>query len=458
MSTGLRPPVAVTTTLAERPVRPDAIRVVPSNRIERVVATTVIFFLAHNMPQIWMVKPFGQEQSGDSALTQLALLLAGTLFFAFASLQFSLGPFLQLLRQEPALPAFIVLLMASAAWSPVPVETLRQGVLLFGIMFVGYWLVVRFPLHEILGMAAVAFGVGALMQMFVIKFLPAYGALGDGWVGVFKNRNVFGRHLTLAILTTFIAARVHRRHRMVLYASALAMVFMLLNANSKTSLVGAIGTTVMTAVFVLFRARRTLYGAVVIVVSTVTVGVIVFALGNLEVITSRLNRDVSLTGRTQIWETMIPEIMKRPVWGYGWNGFFTNDWYGPARPIYLLGLGQVAHAHNALLQYAANLGLVGAGLALLITLRLIVRGARIVRYYDGAAGLFPLVFGGYVLITSITEYGVVATDSHFLLFVVAVAASTPGRRDALGRSGAIVTRAAAGTLRRAPLRPSLPPH
>ncbi len=212
---------------------------------------------------------------------------------------------------------------------------------------------------------------------------------------------------------------------------------MLLNANSKTSLIGAIGTTVMTVVFVAFRARRTLYGAVAITMTSAVVATAALAVGNLGRVTTQFSRDASLTGRTEIWAAMVPEIMKRPVWGYGWNGFFTNDWRGPARPVYLLGLGQVAHAHNALLQYAANLGLVGAGLALLITLRLMIRGARIVRFYRGASGLFPLVFSGYLLITSITEFGVVAPDAHFLMFVVAVAAATPGRRGALAASGAM---------------------
>lgn len=414
-----------------RPVSPVPLSLVPSSRLERGIAGVAVFFLTYNMPTTWLVKPtYGTIGTNAAAPTQLALLLAGLAIFALLTLRLDVGPFVDIARQEPLLPAFVGLIVASTLWSTQPDAAFRDGITIAGITVVGYWLVVRFPLRQIVGITAAAFAVGTVFQLTVISFAPAYGAMEDGWVGVFKNRNIFGRHLSLALLVFLIAARFHRRFRMALYGGSAVVVFMLLHANSKTSLVVSLVTPVMGMVFTAFRARRTLYGAVAITIVTMMVGAGFLVSNNLDTITEALDRQPNLSGRTEIWRWALPSVGERPLFGFGWHGFFTTDWAGPAHTVYTR-LGLTAHAHNALLQYALTVGVVGAAIAVALYLRLIVRAARVVRHYQGSVGLFPLLYASYAVLNSVTEYGVIAPDSHFLLFVVAVAAAGPGRRDAL---------------------------
>ena len=90
-----------------------------------------------------------------------------------------------------------------------------------------------------------------------------------------------------------------------------------------------------------------------------------------------------------------------------------------------------AHSHNGLLEAMLQLGVIGGVLVIAIHVRLIVRAARIVRYYRGAVGLFPLTYAAYVLMSSINEPGIYYRRAPFLIYVVLLTVAARGRRDVL---------------------------
>jgi len=412
-------------------VRPSAGLTAPT-RPEQGMALLVMFVLMFSVPSYWFLPPY-VDTANDASRSQIAALCVLTLVFALLSSNLNVTPFLRVMRQEALLPLFIGLVLSSIMWTTQPYEATRDGFLLVLICFVGYWIGTRFPLSSVLGLASIAVALGAVLQVAIIKFFPEYGASGEAWIGVFKDKNVFGRHISLALLILMLASRIHRRYRFVLYGVMLVELLFLVKSDSKTSVVAAVATPLMAGIFVAFRARRTLYGSVAIAIVASTVGAIVLTVGNLDIVTRELGRSATFSGRTDIWKAVFAEVKHRPLLGYGWDGFFT-DVNGPARMVYLK-VGLVPHSHNALLDYAAALGYVGAGLALLLFMRLLVRGARVIRYYRGAAGLFPIVYGAYAIVTSVTEFGVIRTDAHFLFLVIAIVGAVPGRRDQLDAFG-----------------------
>jgi O-antigen ligase len=66
-------------------------------------------------------------------------------------------------------------------------------------------------------------------------------------------------------------------------------------------------------------------------------------------VSSIFERSETLTGRKDIWGTLVPLAMERPFFGYGFGGFWTTA------------LREVtsSHAHNGYLDVVLNLGFVG---------------------------------------------------------------------------------------------------
>jgi O-antigen ligase len=96
----------------------------------------------------------------------------------------------------------------------------------------------------------------------------------------------------------------------------------------------------------------------------------------------------SLTGRVPIWEKALRDIAARPVFGYGYGGYWT-----PQRVWdYLREVDwEISHVHSAYLETVLNLGLVGLTIGLMIVLSSILSAARSYRHTRDSGYLF--IFG-----------------------------------------------------------------
>ena len=94
-----------------------------------------------------------------------------------------------------------------------------------------------------------------------------------------------------------------------------------------------------------------------------SLGVLVASVGVLFLpqLLSALGRNVTLSGRTEIWSLVLVSIGKRPLLGYGFYAFWLGLRGESARLI--VGTNWVfGYAHNGILEIWLQLGLVGVGL------------------------------------------------------------------------------------------------
>lgn len=100
---------------------------------------------------------------------------------------------------------------------------------------------------------------------------------------------------------------------------------------------------------------------VAIVACIIGVGIVTPVVGGATVtaFTSAVGRDSTLTGRTDIWASLLPDMMKDPVLGYGFGSFWTQ-----ARNIQH-GIGE---AHNGYLEVLLGVGWVGLTLTIGLSL------------------------------------------------------------------------------------------
>lgn len=387
---------------------------------EQAVGMLTLLFLTAGLPTEWfVVLEGGTGQYVDSGGS---LVIAVFLGLTVSLLAFSLKrpkAMFYLIVCDMALMAFAALILFSPLWSVDFNTTLRRAVALFMVVLIGIYFVARYSLEQLLNRLAIVFLVSMILNYLWIFALPRYGVspTGANWLGITTNRNSLGKQAVLGALIMVFAIR-SRHHRILASIGLVGSIGLVLGTNSKTSLVSLVLLGGLLIVFTTFRARKQLFGAVL--VSEVTAGLfgILVATANLVFITDLLGRDITLTGRTILWRHLLVPISERPFLGYGWDAFW-GGWGSPAHEIWLENDWFPPTAHNAALEYLLNIGAVGLVIWLIVMGRGLWRSIHYLRDRPGLAGLFPIAMISYAALYSVTEHGVVQRGIDWMLLVVA---------------------------------------
>ena len=84
-----------------------------------------------------------------------------------------------------------------------------------------------------------------------------------------------------------------------------------------------------------------------------------------EALIALLGKDLSLTGRTQIWSTVLDSIAKRPMLGYGYQAFWLGL-EGESYRVILVVSWVLAQAQNGFLDVLLESGLLGFSIVVLV--------------------------------------------------------------------------------------------
>jgi O-antigen ligase len=118
-----------------------------------------------------------------------------------------------------------------------------------------------------------------------------------------------------------------------------------------------------------------------------------------------LGRDATFTGRTEIWQAILPVALRNPIFGVGFGSF----WIAP--PIsYSLSI-MVNESHNGYLDVFVELGLVGL-ILFLVFLLCFYRDARKALAYDFQWASFGLCMLLIIVIHNITESSFLRPTNH----------------------------------------------
>jgi exopolysaccharide production protein ExoQ len=390
---------------------------------ERWFFLGVLSSLLYGLPNEWIRTYYG-VQGTKSALLFYTPVLALALFFG---LQRS-AAFFRAVAVEPFIPLLLLWALASTVWSTDMATTVRQ-VIAWGLATTfAYYAVTRFDLREILRLSALAMLIGTVLNLIFILALPRYGRVEDpfdpvksGWKGITSNKNSLGQFASGAAIVLWMARRSFTRYRGIYTIGAIVNVFTVVRADAKTSFVALLGTGALMIVFRAFRAQRQLFGVAVIALLIASVVALLFILGNREQLASGVGRSGDLTGRTALWDDLIPKIKERPIQGYGWGGFW-NGYFSPAGEVWIEHTWQPPDAHNLLLQVALNVGLVGAALYVASFLRGMARGIIYLRDNADPIAMLPVVWFTYEFLGSITEHGNLARSGSWVLHVIFIVA------------------------------------
>jgi O-antigen ligase len=284
---------------------------------------------------------------------------------------------------------FMLIVLMSVTWSMHPDLTIRRGIGYVLTMLIAAYLTFRFDVVDRMKVLSAAFAIAAIGSVAFVAALPEYGIMQDGdlagaWRGIFAHKNHFGPVMAVAVFTELfllVAGRGQPRWRFASLSTYFALVVL---SHSDTALLLSLAYVAGTCVYLLWQRDRLMgIGISIAIVSFLCAALVVvwndpaFALGV-------LGRDTTLTGRTELWHAINTLIEQRPVLGWGYRAMFqAND--ASTAVIERVASWGAGSSHNAFLEITLELGLVGAGVMLVIIVTALRRGLRCC-----TAGILPL--------------------------------------------------------------------
>jgi O-antigen ligase len=204
------------------------------------------------------------------------------------------------------------------------------------------------------------------------------------WTGVGTDKNalgmlcmVFGVSLLWRSITTYTHRnRPYRTRQLMTIGILSAMnVYLFIIVDSQTSLSCFLMSASMVAMTAMNKTLRKPLVVSLVLATMLTVSFSVLFLGFGGDSLSAMGRNATLTGRTEIWKTVLPYAIN-PWVGTGYEGFWLGDRTDAFKRLGLAGLNQ---AHNGYIEIYLNLGWIGLtllGIVIVSGYRNIMRGLR----------------------------------------------------------------------------------
>lgn len=449
VNTGARHPVSYA-----RRSRPEALNWMTKNNLEApelipLKSTTekgfavlvLLLFSGALLPFLWLEGGTFAEadaSSGDPRVQVVWFIIYLITFFLLAARwQYAV----QVAARNKLLWVLVGIALISVLWSDVPDITLRHGVALIGTTAFGLYFAARYKMIEQQRLLGWALAIAAVLSLVFALALPSYGvssgidAQGDaqGWRGVYSHKNTLGSIMALSTLVFLLLALTSRKRRWVAGAGLILSFGLVIFSNSVSGLVVCVSLLALLPVYGALRWRITLAVPFLISAWLLMGGVVMWGLYNAETLLGALGRDITLTGRTNLWPLVITMISQRPWLGYGYSGFWEAD-KGAYFSFALNGF-QATGAHNGFLDLWLQLGLLGVLVFVLSFLLAFLRAAAWARLSKATEGLWPLMYLTFMLLHSVSESSILIRNDIYWTLYVATVFSLPAHQDSAGSTG-----------------------
>ncbi len=396
---------------------------------ERVVTGIVLFLFIGALP--WSLFLF--ETTADLVAQDTRAMLRMFWFAAYIPTLF-----LVLRRWRDigswifSIPFFLLLLVilaiSSTMWSGVPEVTFRRSIALMLTTLFGLYLAKCYDNEEVLELLVWCLSFIMILNWIFALGVPSWGRMmyesGEAWRGVFIHKNVMGETMLLyLIVLTQFEYKTIRARAFVFFAGMLSLGLLLLS-KSMTPVIIAVLLIVVHFLLNILRSDIR-YARIFFVLSLLWVSFVgILILVNIDMILNFLGRDLSLTGRDEIWTLLLEQIQEHYMFGYGYNAFWGEDG-GAATHVWNQLGWKMKSAHNGFLELCLSLGFLGLGLFMILYIKVI--DASLFYAYTGNS--WPLLFLIFFTLLNITESRILEQNNlYWVIFVVIAVQLNPRRR------------------------------
>ena len=361
-----------------------------------------------------------QTSDGSPLLRYLWLPIYGV---AFAGMLWKIRELASVCLRLPFLMGLLVVCAASFTWSIEPGLTQRRSLAIIMTTVAGLYLGTRYNWQTMLRAIALAWFIIAISSFLTGLLVPSFGRMHEvhvgAWQGLFYEKNQLGGMMARAALFGAFLCIMDRQFRWHWAGLVGLSLVLILLSTSKTALLGCfLGLGILITAALMKRGVNT--GLIIIWLGTIVVGagaaLLVFAP---ELVFALLGRDMTLTGRTDIWIALIDYIEQRPLLGYGYGAFWSPD-SDPGNWVREALQWDAPTAHNGWMEVTLALGLVGLFFLAMDFIITVVRAA--IASIDTWTGVLALAFFAQFFLFSLSESTSLQQNSIIWVLYVALAA------------------------------------
>ena len=290
----------------------------------------------------------------------------------------------------------------SALWSLDPPTTLRVAIVYLYVILGVIGIARTMDADEFMHLLSWCCFLSAIVSILLRIASPGHALGADGdFVGIFSQKNVLGQVMATGVLATLHDIRVARRR----YMGRLFMLFVFLAMAYASKSTGALLAALLFCGISAFDSLWRKRGAARLTGITLAVffaPLIIVAMVSPDTLLEMIGKDPTLTGRTEIWAYVNKDIGMKPLLGWGYYVFWeqTNQY---AAEISDAVHWEVPNAHNGLLEFLLDIGMVGTALFAFILTRTIVLAVRCLRTPETALAISTISCCAGIVLIGVSE-------------------------------------------------------
>lgn len=328
-----------------------------------------------------------------------------------------------------SLSAFVLWAALSLSWTYDAANSTPEVLSLVATVATGFAFA-RFGARTIRAGLLVGSGFATVASLAVGLALPSLGRSAEfagAFTGLYAHRNFLATvaivFLALSISGLFGAESARSKWKFVaLCCIALACV---VSTLSGSGIVLAVAVSVGALAVKSFRALGPMGRLGILpILGVAAFGFAIPAfLAALPALTGGIGRDATLTGRTEIWSTVLRLSADRPLAGYGWGGVWRGEVGGFIRVAF--GYDSARSAHNGFLDVVLLVGWVGAALLAMAIVATAYRTIRLTIFSSFYAWMPLLMLA--ILVNSYSESVLIRPLGSLSIATVAAVSLWEGR-------------------------------
>lgn len=390
----------------------------------------MVFIGIHGMKALFQLVVTGPQNLAEGADVEVnALPLQALWAVAYLSTLVlclkNLGAVYASARAAPALAVLLAWCLLSTSWSPQPALALQNAIALVLTALMGVYFGTRYSTDGILTITAWTLAIALLLSAVFIVFIPGWGTMQvihqGAWSGIFIHKNGLGWASVLgAIVFGYMMGRSAGGARRAWLALLVLSLILAVGASSATALVALVAVGLASPLRGAIRLRGLDLMLVVTLLAAFGLIAGIFFTASANAILTALGKDLTLTGRVELWRFALQSIMAQPIGGYGFDSFFLDPGPHGGLKLRLIIDWAAPHIHNSWLQVALDLGLVGLGLFIIFFGKILARTLKLARFTNVPAYRAILLILLSIIVYSVVETLFLKRNSHNFFLLVAL--------------------------------------
>jgi O-antigen ligase len=279
------------------------------------------------------------------------------------------------LRKDIVFIALAVWPILSCLWSQLPIVSLEWApVAALEIVF-AFYLFGRFSPVRQMQLLLLLGWTCLVLSILLSLFIPNYGIdhteNAAAWRGMYPHKNLCSMTTAFLLPAALYAPApvlLSKILRVSYVCLSVWVIIMTQSATGKILLVCLFAYAILTKLASRLSSSVRAIGLVVGI--AIALALVAVVLPAREEMLLSLGKDSTLTGRTEIWRSLMPSIMRHPFLGYGYKAFW-RGYEGESANTAFATHWAVTSAHNAFLEVWLGLGIVGVALVVYSLLRAI---------------------------------------------------------------------------------------